>query len=89
MVTFSREKFEVQEQIAQRAAKMAAKAGVPYTVTDALMDIGATHATCPLRLEEFRDADDFNFSHDVFGIRRHLNRQTGRLENCFLPRFAA
>jgi len=26
--------------------------------------------------------------HDVSGIARHLNRETGRLEGCFLPRFS-
>ena len=33
-------------------------------------------------------ADDFNFGHDVFGIYRHLDRTTGKLMNCFVPRFA-
>ena len=26
--------------------------------------------------------------HDVFGIRKHINRRTGELENHFVPRFA-
>lgn len=50
------------------------------------MDLTATHLNgTPLRLA----ADDFNFAHDVFGIERHINRRTGKLQNCFLPRFAA
>ena len=54
------------------------------------MDLTTCHANgCPLRLGELLIADDFNFAHDVFGIRRHLNRETGKLENCFLPRFSA
>jgi hypothetical protein len=32
-------------------------------------------------------ADDFNFAHDVGGIHRHMNRETGELGGCFLPRF--
>jgi hypothetical protein len=53
------------------------------------MDITAVHANgCPLDLKRLLAADDFNFAHDVFGIERHLNRLTGQLENCFLPRFA-
>lgn len=54
-----------------------------------LMDIIAVHKnSCPLRLQELLQADRFNFAHDVFGIRRHLNRETGQLEDCFLPRFS-
>jgi len=33
--------------------------------------------------------DDFSqVSHDVFGIGRHLDRETGKLEGFFHPRFA-
>lgn len=64
------------------------QAWVRVTRMDVEMDLSATHATCPLRLAELADADDFNFSHDMGGIRRHLNRQTGELEDFFVPRFA-
>lgn len=54
-----------------------------------VMDITACHCNgCPLRLQDLLEADDFNFLHDVVGIRKHINRQTGRLEGAFLPRFA-
>jgi len=60
-----------------------------YRPLEAQMDVTACHVNgCPLKLQELLEADDFNFSHDIFGIRRHLNRETGQLENCFLPRFA-
>lgn len=52
-----------------------------------MMDIQAAHMTCPLRLHSLLEADEFNFWHDVAGIHRHLNRKTGELEDCFLPRF--
>lgn len=53
------------------------------------MDITACHANgCPLRLAELLKADDLDFVHDVFGIRRHIDRKTGKLGDCFLPRFA-
>jgi len=53
------------------------------------MDIIATHLNgCPLKLSEFLSADDSNFYHDIFGIASHLNRDTGELKDCFLPRFA-
>ena len=54
------------------------------------MDITACHANgCPLRLQEFLDADDFNFSHDFWGIVQHIDRKTGQMSNHFLPRFTA
>lgn len=53
-----------------------------------LMDIQAAHMTCPLRLQALLDADEFNFWHDVGGIHRHLDRETGEIGDCFLPRFA-
>lgn len=76
-------------EIAQRARAMAAADGQEYTVFDADMDIRACHLNgCRLNLGKLLAADDFNFAHDVYGIRRHLNRETGRMENCFFPRSA-
>lgn len=57
---------------------------------DAEMDITAVHANGnPLKLDEFLFADDFNFSHDFFGINRRIDRSTGGLTDCFSPRFSA
>ena len=55
---------------------------------DMIMDIDAANEDCPLKLQELLDADDINFYHDIIGIGQHLNRQTRKLEDCFLPRFA-
>lgn len=75
-------------KIALRAVKMAA-ADRTYRLQDAMMDITVTHCNgCPLKLADLLAADDFNFSHDIYGIRRHLNRDTGKLEDHFLPRFS-
>lgn len=81
--------YDLILQIASRAVRAARKAGVEYRLQDATMDINAVHSNgTPLRLEELLEADNFNFNHDVFGIRRHLDRSTGQLGNCFVPRFA-
>jgi hypothetical protein len=40
-----------------------------------------------LDLERLLVADDFNFTHDICGIARHMNRTTGRLGDHFVPRF--
>jgi hypothetical protein len=77
-------------KIAKRAVAMAKKAKIAYEFIDCDMDITACHANGnPLKLQELLDADDFNFAHDVFGIRRHIDRQTGQLTGCFVPRFSA
>lgn len=75
--------------IARQAVNLAEKHNGKYLFSDAEMDITACHANgCVLKLTELYGADDFNFGHDVFGIRRHLNRETGKLENYFSPRFS-
>jgi hypothetical protein len=53
------------------------------------MDLAATHANgCPMDFERMLAADDFNFTHDYCGIARYIDRETGQLTECFLPRFA-
>ncbi len=53
------------------------------------MDIAAVHRNgCPLDLEKLLAFDDFNFLHDCHGIRRHIDRRTGALTECFVPRCA-
>ncbi|MHB1297319.1 MAG: DUF6874 family protein [Gemmatimonadaceae bacterium] len=53
------------------------------------MDLTCVHANaCPLELQGMLDGREFDLMHDVAGIRRHLNRRTGRLEGHFLPRYA-
>lgn len=93
MVSFTTTKDEHRTitAIADRATAMAlnAKPQIEYPRTNAAMDITAVHANgCPLRLDALLAADPFDFAHDVFGIRRHLNRKTGQLEDHFTPRYA-
>ncbi len=53
------------------------------------MDLTACHNHgCRLNLAKLAKAPDFDFLHDILGIGRHINRQTGALEDCFLPRCA-
>jgi hypothetical protein len=61
---------------------------LPYDRLEVAMDIEAVHERTPLDLERFLNADLGNFLHDVVGIRRHLDRATGRLTDCFSPRHA-
>lgn len=52
------------------------------------MDIAAVHAHTPLDLKTWSEADIGNLGHDVAGIIRHMDRDTGELTDCFVPRFA-
>lgn len=53
------------------------------------MDITAAHLNgSPIRLRDLFESDDFNFAHDVVGIVNNINRRTGKLDNCFVPRFS-
>jgi hypothetical protein len=91
MISFkvSKQEHRTIMQIADRATALASQFELEYPTQDAMMDITAVHANgCPLQLAELAAAEQFDFVHDVFGIRRHLNRSTGELEGHFLPRFA-
>ena len=60
----------------------------PIKPIDVMMDLAAVSAHTPLDLAGLLEADDFEFAHDVGGIRRHLDRSTGELTGCFVPRHA-
>ncbi len=84
--TVSREDAEVIRSIVQRA--QCEHPGVFDTMT-LTMDLTACHLNdCPLKLAELLDADGVNFIHDVAGVSRHINCETGNLGDCFQPRFA-
>lgn len=52
------------------------------------MDLTACNSTCPLDYEKLLGFPDFDFTHDICGINRHLDRETFQLKNCFCPRCA-
>lgn len=66
-----------------------ARKDLGWDVLHTQMDITATHRNGnPLRLGDLLAADGFNFAHDLGGICRHLDRDTGKLMNHFRPRFS-
>jgi hypothetical protein len=82
--------LELIRAITERAMALAEQAGAPREKISIMMDISACHANGNrLRLDDLLTADDFNFAHDVFGIERHMDRETGKLTDCFSPRFSA
>lgn len=77
------------QKIAVRAVSLYAQHEVRVEQRDVLMDISACHfGAQKLRLDDLLAADDLNFIHDVAGINRHLDRETGTLRDCFSPRFS-
>ena len=85
----TQEDAEVIAEIAKRVNSMATKTGFTYDVMAASMDITATHRNgCPLKLGELLGADEFNFAHDTLGILHHIDRESGQLTDCFVPRYA-
>lgn len=92
MIRFKATKQELLliREIALRAHEMAKEIDRDYPIQDAMMDIEACHSNgCTLNLTKLASAPSFDFSHDVFGIYRHIDRETGKLGDCFVPRCAA
>lgn len=76
-------------KIVRRGVELYAAAGIKRTPLDIRMDLSAVHVHTPLRLGELAEADDANFGHDIGGIGKYLDRSTGELTDCFVPRYAA
>lgn len=79
------EDLEIVNKIIERAENMNLLGSDRVSL---LMDINIAHKTFNLRLNDFLEADDFNFSHDIVGIQNHVNRESKTMEDFFLPRFA-
>lgn len=89
MISFKTSKYEtgLLSQITTRAVAMAIRYGVDYTHQTCVMDLCACHANGnPLDLDAMLKMPDSDFAHDIFGIRRHIDRRTGKLGECFVPR---
>lgn len=74
------------ERVADRVMRVS---NLDWDATHLQMDLTACHNNgCPLRLQDMLDAKPFDLMHDILGINRHINRETGQLEDSFVPRFA-
>ena len=83
--TATAEEREIIGKIVERAEK---RIGIDNRLS-LLMDIEATHTNnYPLRLTDLLNAPDFDFVHDITGILFYMDRETGKLTGCFVPRFA-
>ncbi len=91
IISFKANKHEFQliSDIVKRAKKLGLCGFHNYSSMTCNMDITACHANGnELNLQALLNADAFDFTHDVCGICRHINRETGELRDCFSPRFS-
>jgi len=81
--------FATIGKVVDRYERLAASLGhTPQDRMSTVMDLCACHANGnPIRWADLLAADDSNFAHDVFGIIRHVDRDTGVLGDFFSPRF--
>ena len=87
-VRSARQENELIIMIAERALALSRNYGIEYT--NAQTDLFVCHRNGnPLNLQGLLHADDYSFAHDIFGIRRHLDRNTGELTGGFRPHFSA
>ena len=85
--TTTRQEFDLIAKIADRAET--AFSVTDYPRMDLIMDLDVCHSNgCPLDFAKLLNAPKYDFTHDLAGIHRHINRSTGALEDCFLPRTA-
>jgi hypothetical protein len=63
----------------------------PDEDVDRMMDIESADIKFNLRLDDWLEADDFNFAHDFLGIKNNIDRGNGfpaKDFGLFVPRFA-
>lgn len=73
-------------QIAERADNM----GIMFLDRISLkMGLDIAHQAFNLRLKDLLNADDFNFTHDIVGIQKHIDRENKRMVDGFLPRYSS
>lgn len=82
-----RERYDLINKIVDRANDLEITIGSRCTQ---MMDICNADKQFNLRLEEFLNAEMFDFCYDFIGIQRHMDRSLGvcKVVNFFVPRFA-
>lgn len=81
----NKERFLMYVKIAERAEEMGIYHGERFSL---LMDIENADKVFNLRLEDWLNADNFNFAHDIVGIVNNIDRRNPSDFNLFVPRFA-
>jgi hypothetical protein len=83
----TREELEKISKIVNRASELGALGDV--TVITMFMDLEAAHCNgCPLDFDRLMEFPDGDFLHDILGIKHHMDREKGKLNDGFVPRCA-
>lgn len=53
-----------------------------------VLDLTIAHNQFKLNLNELLNADDENFTHDIAGIQKNVDRNKMEVVNLFVPRYA-
>jgi hypothetical protein len=80
-----REKIELIDKIIKRAEKLGVTRGDRMTQW---MDIEFATDQFDIKLEDWLVAENLDFMHDFIGIQSHMNRETCKVEEFFVPRYA-
>jgi len=80
---------ELIVKIADRAQALAylLDAEIPDRIK-LIVNLAMAHRHMPLDLFMLLSAPDTDFVHDVWGILRHIDKETGAMRDCFVPRTA-
>ncbi|QPJ61677.1 MAG: hypothetical protein G3M70_07170 [Candidatus Nitronauta litoralis] len=85
----TKEETVLMEKILKRAEPLFENKINPEEITTHIgMNLRAVHAVCPLDFRKLHGFNDFSFAHDIIMIDMKLNKETGELEEFFLPRCA-
>ena len=77
--------FNAILRVKERAEEMGIVQGSIQTLA---IDLLNAEKTYNMNWEGLANADDANFSHDVIGIQRHIDRGIATFDPYFVPRFA-
>lgn len=82
-----KEKWDKYAKIAERAVNSGIYDGKLQTL---IMDLESADKHFILRLDDFLNADEMNFAHDIIGIVNNIDRSTfpAKNFNFFVPRYA-
>jgi len=86
--TISPQDFDLVIRIAKRYEREHGRLD-PQAWKGLIMDLNACHSNgCPLDLPSLLVGNMEDFGHDVGGIQKYIDRETGKLTQCFVPRHA-
>ena len=85
----TRQELALIGAIVQRARDVTPSGAAMHSALDLVMSMDACHSNgCRLDLQRMTKASRIeDVAHDVFGIHRYIDKETGKLTDCFLPRF--